>query len=136
MGLPPDSPVLLASEWPVPPESRWHFETVGMLTAAFNRLYSRLNLVAYRNKALDIGIVTIVQFFALLNAAVVVGLEDTMLQFVRMYRPTLPMALIGQVSERKCNNWNPPGPNDRGPQFLYLVQVRGPLPVCGAQGCP
>ena len=122
MGLPPDAPCFLATEWPRPPESRWAFAATGYLQAAFNSLHNRLNLVTYKNPSYDIGIVTIIQFDILLNAAIVVGLEDTMLGLVRQYRPTLPLALVGSQSGRRCDNWNPPDPNAGPARFLYLVQ--------------
>ena len=122
MGLPPNAPCFLATEWPTPPESRWAFEATGYLTAAFNSLHDRLNLVTYKNPAYDIGIVTIIQFDILLNAAIVVGLEDTMLGLVRQYRPTMPLALVGSQSGRRCDNWNPPKVYAGPARFLYLVQ--------------
>uniref|UniRef100_A0A7S4GEM1 Uncharacterized protein n=1 Tax=Eutreptiella gymnastica TaxID=73025 RepID=A0A7S4GEM1_9EUGL len=122
MGLPPDAPTFIATEWPHPPESRWWFPSMQYLTAAFNSLYQRLNLVTYKNPELDIGIVTIIQFDILLNAAIVVGLEDTMLGLVRQYRPSLPLALVGSQSGRKCDNWNPPAKDAPPHRFLYLVQ--------------
>eukprot|EP00667_Euglena_gracilis_P003445 EG_transcript_3455 len=122
MGLPDDAPVYLSTEWPNPPESRWHFEGVSIMTASFNSLYRQLNLVSYRNKAYDIGIVTIISFNLLINAAVVIAFEDTMMEFARMYNPQLPIAIVGTQTIRKCNIWNPPKPGAPPPQFLYLVQ--------------
>eukprot|EP00668_Euglena_longa_P030297 GGOE01037753.1.p1 GENE.GGOE01037753.1~~GGOE01037753.1.p1 ORF type:complete len:755 (+),score=188.66 GGOE01037753.1:78-2342(+) len=123
LGLPEDAPVFLSTEWPNPPESRIDYNGVSYLTAAFNSLYRALNVVTFRSKELDLGIVTIISFNLLLNAAVVVAFEDTMVGFVRQYRPAMPLAIVGGQSERKCNNWNPPK-DARPPQFLYLVQGR------------
>eukprot|EP00668_Euglena_longa_P015653 GGOE01019776.1.p1 GENE.GGOE01019776.1~~GGOE01019776.1.p1 ORF type:complete len:766 (+),score=216.23 GGOE01019776.1:53-2350(+) len=122
MGLPPDAPVYLSTEWPNPPESRWHYASVAMVTAGFNTLHRDLNLVTYRNKDLDIGIVTIISFNLLLNAAIVIGLEDTMLGLVRQYNPSVPLAVVGSQSGRKCDNWKPPQKRTGPPAFLYLVQ--------------
>uniref|UniRef100_A0A7S1IIN1 Glycosyl transferase 64 domain-containing protein n=1 Tax=Eutreptiella gymnastica TaxID=73025 RepID=A0A7S1IIN1_9EUGL len=125
LGHSPDTPVFMATEWPNPPESKYHYATVSYLTAAFNSLHRAVRIVSYTNNAYDIGIVTLVQFHVLLNAAVVVGLEDTMLQLVRQYNPRLPLALVGSQSGRKCDNWNPPPAGGRPPpRFLYLVQAR------------
>eukprot|EP00668_Euglena_longa_P033035 GGOE01042537.1.p1 GENE.GGOE01042537.1~~GGOE01042537.1.p1 ORF type:complete len:754 (+),score=168.46 GGOE01042537.1:56-2317(+) len=121
MGLPEDAPVYLSTEWPNPPESRWHFGGVSIITASFNSLFKELNLVTYKNRAYDIGITTIISFNILLNAAVVVGFEDTMMAFVRQYNPAVPIVAVGGQSERKCNNWNPPA-DGTGHRFLYLVQ--------------
>jgi len=121
LGLPEDAPVFLSTEWPNPPESRWHFGGVSIMTASFNALYKQLNLVTYKNKAYDIGILTVISFNLLINAAVVVAFEDTMIEFARMYNPSLPMAIIGTQTIRKCDIWDPPGPNEPT-QFLYLVQ--------------
>ncbi len=48
--------VFLATEWPDPPEGRWNYAVVSMLTEAFNRFYQELNLVTYSNGAYDIGV--------------------------------------------------------------------------------
>jgi len=108
MNMPEDTPVFLATEWPDPPEGRWNYAVTAMLTEAFNRLYAELNIVTYTSGSYDIGIVTLVQFYILLNSALVVAIEDTMLQLVRQYRPTLPVAAIGSQSGRVCNHWDPP----------------------------
>jgi hypothetical protein len=125
LGLPLDAPVYLSTEWPNPPESRLHFNTVAILTAAFNSLYRALTLVTYHNKDYDIGIMlpTIISFNLLLNAAVVVAFEDTMVGLIRQYNPHVPLAVVGSQSERKCNNWNPPT-HPRPKEFLYLVQAK------------
>eukprot|EP00667_Euglena_gracilis_P007620 EG_transcript_7701 len=108
MGMPLDTPVFLATEWPDPPEGRWNYAVTAMLTEAFNKFHQQLNLVTYTNGAYDIGIVTLIQFYILLNSAIVVAIEDTMLQLVRQYRPELPVAAVGSQSGRICNHWNPP----------------------------
>jgi len=122
MGLPEDAPVFLSTEWPNPPESRWHFGGVSIMTASFNALYKELNVVTYRNKAYDLGIVTVISFNLLINAAVLISFEDTMTEFARMYNPSLPVAIVGTMSRRICDLWDPPNATTPPPQFLYLVQ--------------
>ena len=46
----------------------------------------------------DIGILTVISFNILINAAVVVAFEDTMVEFARMYNPSLPRG--GQPNPR------------------------------------
>jgi len=43
----------------------------------------------------DIGILTVISFNLLINAAVVVAFEDTMIEFARMYNPSLPTEAFG-----------------------------------------
>ena len=55
MGMPLDTPVFLATEWPDPPEGRWNYAVTAMLTEAFNKFHAKLNLVTYVNASFDIG---------------------------------------------------------------------------------
>ena len=108
LDLPQDAPVFLATEWPDPPEGRWHYNTTAWLTEAFNTLYKSVNTVVYKNSSFDIGIVTLIDFYILLNSAVVIAIEDTMMQLVHQYKPELPLAIMAPMGPMQCRPFTPP----------------------------
>jgi len=56
----------------------------------------------------DLGIVTVISFNLLINAAVLISFEDTMTEFARMYNPSLPASGVGgdvvQIQKNTMSN--------------------------------
>ena len=51
---------------------------------------------------------SLIQFYLLLSSAIVVGIEDPLLQMVRQYNPDVPLAVVGHQVSARCDRWKPP----------------------------